>query len=304
MRFASHRDEASPAGFVDVPPDFRDVKIAREDQRIFLAHIMQRMFLQHFGNVAVVILVLGLGGSVVSTAEAEDWVDHRVFGPFICYADFPLQDYDTLFNELAQTQRDLLERLRLPPIEERIAVFLFKDQASYRKYLAQQFPNLPYRRALFYKGTGPGIVLAYRSNELEIDVRHECTHAMLHASLPMVPLWLDEGLAEYFETPLSERAAGNPHHSAIKWNMRFGMVPELKRLEVKNTLADMGRSEYRYAWAWVHFLLHGPEPARQVLIRYIADVRRHAPPGKMSERLAAVYADPEGAMVEHFKRFK
>ena len=51
------------------------------------------------------------------------------------------------------------------------------------------------------KGRGPGKVFAYKSKALPVDVRHEGTHGLLHAALPMVPLWLDEGLAEYFEVP-------------------------------------------------------------------------------------------------------
>ena len=31
---------------------------------------------------------------------------------------------------------------------------------------------------------------SYRGKDFETDVRHECTHALLNASLPMVPLWL------------------------------------------------------------------------------------------------------------------
>lgn len=250
------------------------------------------------------VLFAGFAESAGSHAAGSEWADTRAFGPFVCYSDFSLRDHEALFNELAQTQAELLHRLRLPPVEERIAVFLFADQGSYRRYLKEKFPDVPYRRALFYKGSGPGVVLVYKSDELEIDVRHECTHALLHASLPMVPLWLDEGLAEYFEVPAPDRVNANPHHSAIKWNMRLLMVPELKRLEAKHSLSDMGRSEYRYAWAWVHFLLHGPQPARDVLVRYIADVHAHSPPGRMSDRLSAVYDDPEGALVEHFKAFK
>ncbi len=243
-------------------------------------------------------------GTPLADAFAQEWVDSRQFGPFACYAEFPLAEYDSLFQELASTQRELLQRLRLPPVRERIVIHLFASQGSYRRYMKQHLPDVPFRRALFYKASGPGMVFAYRSSELEVDVRHECTHALLHASLPMVPLWLDEGLAEYFEVPAAERVLENPHHGAFKWNLRLGMVPELKRLEDKSKLEDMGRSEYRYSWAWAHYLLNGPQPARDVLLRYIADVRSHSPPGRMSERLSAIYADPEGAMVEHFKRLK
>ncbi|REJ93659.1 MAG: hypothetical protein DWQ35_09920 [Planctomycetota bacterium] len=255
-------------------------------------------------NAVLVCLVTLWLLFIANGVDAQGWRDHRVVGPFVCQADFPLVEYDHVFSELGQIQQELTARLGLPPAQEPIAIYLFETERRYRDYLRQQFPDVPYRRALFYKDQGPGVVLAYRSSQLEVDLRHECTHALLHASLPMVPLWLDEGLAEYFEVPAAERASENPHHSAIKWNMRFGMVPELKRLESWQRLDEMGRSEYRYAWAWAHFLLHGPPQARQTLQAYFADVAAHAPPGQVSDRLARVYADPEGALVEHFKRFR
>ena len=60
---------------------------------------------------------------------------------------------------------------------------------------------MPYRPALFIlEGGSPG-VYTYRKPDLDIDVRHECTHALLHSALPVVPLWLDEGIAKYFEVP-------------------------------------------------------------------------------------------------------
>jgi hypothetical protein len=64
------------------------------------------------------------------------------------------------------------------------------------------------------------MVFAYRGEDFETDLRHECTHALLNAALPVVPLWLDEGLAEYFEVlpqsaiarkpASSERGVGRP----------------------------------------------------------------------------------------------
>ena len=71
--------------------------------------------------------------------------------------------------------------------------------AQHRTYIEAHYPDIPYRRALFIKEHGLAGLYAYRHADLAVDLRHECTHAMLHASLPYVPLWLDEGLAEYFE---------------------------------------------------------------------------------------------------------
>ena len=76
--------------------------------------------------------------------------------------------------------------------------------------------------------------------------------------MPMVPLWLDEGLAEYFEVPAADREHGNPHAKYIKIGAHLGQVPLLEDLEQIRDLSEMTRSRYRAAWAWVHFMLHGP----------------------------------------------
>ena len=47
------------------------------------------------------------------------------------------------------------------------------------------------------------------------------THAILNASLRYVPIWLDEGLAKYFETPRGDRATQNPfldQLNQMQWN--------------------------------------------------------------------------------------
>ena len=146
-------------------------------------------------------------------AAAADWTDHREVGPFVCRADFPLQGMEGLLADLDELQGDLSESLGIPPAQERIEIYLFGDESSYHRYLKTYFPQLPYRRALFAKLGGPGMVFAYRGKEFETGLRHECTHALLHAALPSVPLWLDEGLAEYFQEPRAKRAYDSRHLS-------------------------------------------------------------------------------------------
>ena len=137
-------------------------------------------------------------------AGAADWADERVSGPFVCRADFRLDEYDGLFVELAQLQIDLSHALGVEPAREPVELYLFQTEQAYRTFLQVRLPQVPYRRALFVKGRGPGKVFAYKSKALPVDVRHEGTHGLLHAALPMVPLWLDEGLAEYFEVPAGQ----------------------------------------------------------------------------------------------------
>ena len=156
------------------------------------------------------------------------------------------------------------------------------------------------------------MVFAYRSNEFEVDVRHESTHALLHADLAVVPLWLDEGLAEYFEAPYQERAFNHPHLSQMKWQVSkvnltariTSAAPSLERLEELRDLKQMGAAEYRQSWAWVHFMLHGSPEAQEELMRYLTDIRAQTPPGKLSSRLRARIPNLEQKFADHLRQWK
>jgi hypothetical protein len=236
--------------------------------------------------------------------RAAPWVDGRVAGPFVCRADFSLDGLEGLFDDLARLQDDLVRDLRVPPAQVPIGLYLFRDRASYRRFLGSYLPEVPYRRALYVRKDGRGMVFAYRSRQLGVDVRHECTHALLHAALPMVPLWLDEGLAEYFEVAPSERAFDSPHLPGVRWRVRLGIVPRLESLEDKGDLLEMGGSEYQNAWAWTHFMLHGPVPAHEELVRFLADIRNHTPPGLLSRRLKQRVPDLARRFSHHFRSWK
>jgi hypothetical protein len=250
------------------------------------------------------LLLFALAASFCNRAQGSDWADQRRVGPFVCRSEFSLQGYEQLLGEVAAVQKDLVETLGVQSTRETAELYLFNGESSYRRYLKARLPSVPNRPALFVKGNGPGRVYVYRGKELETNLRHESTHALLHGALPMVPLWLDEGLAEYFEVPAVQRASANPHLKALKWNLRLGMAPHLVPLEKKRDISEMNATDYRYAWAWVHFMLHGPSAARQELTAYLADIQNHTPPGQLSERLERRLPGVEDRLVQHFKKWK
>ena len=239
-------------------------------------------------------------------SPAADWTDTRKAGPFVCRADFSLADSASqdLLGQLAQLPTDLSRRLGIATPSEQIEVYLFHDQATYARYLGHYLPGVPYRRALFVKGRGPGRVFAYRSEQFEIDLRHECTHALLHAALPQVPIWLDEGLAVYFEPAPQQRAYDNPHLESLRSRARAAVVPSLEKLEEKGGLADMEAAEYRDSWAWVHFMLHGPAAVHEELTAYLAALRTDASPTPLSLRLRQRSPDFERQFTAHFRTWQ
>ncbi|HYO24963.1 MAG TPA: hypothetical protein VEQ85_08435 [Lacipirellulaceae bacterium] len=237
-------------------------------------------------------------------AGQHAWVDRRSYGPFQVAGEFPLATLEGTFAELSRLEQELRRTLGVPPAYETVEVFLLANEAAHRALLTQLYPRVPYRRALYVQRDRQAAVYAYRHPELPVDLRHECTHALLHANLAMVPLWLDEGLAEYFEMPEAQRAFAHPHLATLKWNLRLGMQRTVESLESAADLSDMGGVEYRFSWAWVHFMLHGPVAAHRALVQFVADIRRGTPPGALSARLHAAVPDLERRMVQHFKQWR
>jgi hypothetical protein len=252
------------------------------------------------------IALLSVRAAVGLPADFMKWSDTRQVGPFQIQATFPLAKYEKLFAELPDLQREITRTLGIPAASSPIYVYLFSDESQYREYTQRHFPKVPYRPALFVlEGGSPG-VYTFEKTDLDIDLRHECTHALLHAALPVVPLWLDEGIAKYFEVPAAQRAFDHPYFDDLKWkwSLRLGMVRTIESLEGRENLTDMDAADYRYAWAWVHFMMHGPEAAHENLVRYLACYQQSTPPGKLSVMLAEAVPSPTEKMIQHFKHWQ
>ena len=254
-------------------------------------------------SVCVMASVVWLGA--LSCASAQ-WAVNQTTGIFQIRSEYSLDDQDsqTLVSQITSLQGEVLKLLNLKSQEQPVEISLFKSKATYRAYLAQRVPEGLNRPALFVQGSDGGRVYVYQRWGFETDVRHECTHAVLHNALPYVPMWLDEGLAEYFEVEAAKRSAGHPHLSSLRRSIRFGWRPEIAQLEAAEDLADMGADEYREAWAWAHFMLHGPPEVRQVLSDYLVDIQSGEEAGLLSERLVEAMPQAEIRLVEHIRNWR
>ena len=248
----------------------------------------------------LVLLVLLCSGP----ASGQRWPDERQIEPFRFHADFSLQELEPMLRETACLSEEIPAVLQLPPGRETVRrdavwVYMFSDQANYHRYVQQYFPGAPTRRALYIKGRGPGMVFAFAGDAFEEDLRHESTHAILHTLLREVPLWLDEGLAEYFECPPHARDAGETIRDSVLRDLHAGVNVGLEALEQKTETRQMQAVDYRHARAWVHFLLHGPGPVREIFREYLRELQVHVPPRNLSQRLVRQHPDYERLFVEH-----
>lgn len=231
-------------------------------------------------------------------------------GQFLFLADIDIKRSSPIFRELANLREQVQRDLQLPASSNLILVYLFEDRERYERFMQMRYPDLPKRRAFFvaqphrFGGSEDLLVFTYWGDRVGQDLRHELTHALLHSVLKDVPLWLDEGLAEYYELPESTNGVSQQHLDNIRHAASTPGAFDLTRLEQLVEVQQMTPVEYRESWAWVHFLLRGPPQAKHVLLDYLKELRTTSRPGPLRPRLAAVLAAPEMALQRHLGRLK
>lgn len=211
---------------------------------------------------------------------------------------------DPILAELGDLRVQLEDQLgtRIDTMSMPIDVFILNQRDTFEHFLRFYYPELPPRRAFFLAQGERRTVFTYRGPHLVEDLRHEATHALLHATVSDLPLWLDEGLAEYFESPASRGGAHAEHLARLERDIAEGWSPDLERLESLRDVRDMTARDYREAWAWTHYLLTGPRAGRAILMRYLAEVRS----GEAVLPLSRSLTEPEGQvarqMIAHLER--
>jgi hypothetical protein len=227
---------------------------------------------------------------------------------FLFLHDFELKRDQPLFRELEKLHDQVYSELKLPSSSIIVQVYLFEDRDRYDRFMKAKYPDLPKRRAFFVAqphnvGTAEDLlVYTYWGDRIQEDLRHELTHALLHSVLKDVPLWLDEGLAEYFEVPPSSHGLNQNHLDHLRRDQSGPFQADLSRLEQLSQVQQMTPAEYREAWAWVHFMLHDKPEARTMLINYLQQLRTNPNPGSLRSQLAAVYPSLNEALNKHLAK--
>lgn len=234
-------------------------------------------------------------------------------GPYLFHSDFPLDTASPLFRELEDLPEQIESELRVPVGNGLIHVYLYADEDRYHAFLKAKDDKLPLRSAYFFAEPARGYglppqlqVYTWASPRLQTDLRHELTHALLHGTLKGVPLWLDEGLAGFFEQPAANDGVNPLHLDALRTGESSRPTPfrgDLARLEKLSQVNQMGRAEYQEAWAWVHYMLRGNPKGREVLLDHLQKLRTSPTPGLLLPKLeVAVGGDPHAGLTSYLAK--
>ncbi len=217
------------------------------------------------------------------------------------YSDTELPEDHRLFDNMMSLRDDVLAELQLPGSDEAIHVYLFDSSDRFADFIEINYPSFPKRRAFFVETDRQLAVYAHWGDRVAEDLRHEVTHGYLHSIVPRIPLWLDEGLAEYFETPRGEAGFNAPHVEDLGWKFRGGWRPDLLRLEALTSAAEMTQLDYAESWAWTHMMLRSTPEVRAALQSYLTEICERGTAEPLSQRLQAVMPNPQEALVQHLE---
>jgi len=252
----------------------------------------------------LVLVALALGGCAQTvTTRLRLPGDHLlVRDQLVIHSSFALPANHRLIEDLVARRLDLKDRLGIPLSDEPIHVYLFAGAEPFEAFMRLYHPKFPPRRAYFLKTDTRLQIYAQWGDRVAEDLRHEITHAYVHAVVPDLPLWLDEGLAEYFEVPRGSGGVNESHLEAILGQRRSGRwQPDLTRLESLDQPFAMTQGDYAEAWAWVHFLLETGLENRVLLREYLLEWRQAGSAEPLSERLRGRIDLPEQAMLAHIE---
>ncbi|HEY6231963.1 MAG TPA: DUF1570 domain-containing protein, partial [Pyrinomonadaceae bacterium] len=151
-------------------------------------------------------------------------------------------------------------------------VVVFKNDASYRPFQLNE-RNAGY----FQPGPDVNYIALKLSKDLSIDqdpytvIFHEFTHLLVRTTIGNVPLWFNEGLAEYYSTfrftDDQKVVMGRPISSHVYLLRDNKMLPFRTLFQVDSKSPYYNESEkqsifYAESWALMHYLVLGKDGQR------------------------------------------
>lgn len=134
---------------------------------------------------------------------------------------------------------------------------LFGNIEVYRNY-QKTYSTSSSSKAFYSRSARECIVNADRpANEVAESVYHETCHAFYHAIVERPPPWIDEGLAEVFET--MEITKNNSHINVQKWRVR-----RLRKLLDENALPSLAKSISYTNKEWSRLSKEGMQDVRNI----------------------------------------
>jgi Flp pilus assembly protein TadD len=204
--------------------------------------------------VILLLLILSFPGN-------EKWTTLRV-AEFRIYSSADDARTQKIAGELAKIRPAVAKITRLdirPVLPTRVLIFRDEKRLGPIRDAALERPA-PTAAGIFLGGQNANYILLRADTESGVDriVYRELTNQLIGNTAPGFPLWLREGLAEYFSTFTAKGddiylGALVPYHVNY---LREHPLPPLRKLVAMNESSAEARAQW---WAVIHYLLNGTD---------------------------------------------
>jgi hypothetical protein len=207
-----------------------------------------------------------------------------------------------MLDDLVKRRQDIVDLLRIPVSDEPIHVYLFESESTFNDYMKRKHPLFPSRRAFFVKSDTALMVFAWWGSRIAEDLRHEVTHGYVHSAINDIPLWIDEGIAEYFETPRANSGFNSPHFHLLIDRYDSGQwTPDLPRLEKLRNAGALTQMDYAESWLWVHYLMHHDVETAMLLQKHLEDIEQNPATASTLDELLSRHNHDATELLSHLE---
>lgn len=229
---------------------------------------------------ALIASLLALFSTIVFAAANEVWIEVRTpnFTVISNAGEKECRKIADQFEEIRLVFRNAFPTLRTE-IGKPVVIFAVKNEESLKLLLPEYWETKGHTHpaGIYVPGEAEHFVAVrtdtHGENPYEI-VYHEYTHALLHLNFRDLPVWLDEGIAEYLgNTEIREKSVliGKIDSYHLRELHENKLIPIDTLLQVDHNSPyynEQDRTSLFYAESWVlvHYLMLDPEARQQQLL--------------------------------------
>ncbi|HEX9943613.1 MAG TPA: tetratricopeptide repeat protein [Thermoanaerobaculia bacterium] len=251
-----------------------------------------KQYAPHALAALVSMMVMAAQVQALPRKEKENWIELRTanFTLFSNAGEAQARrigaDLERLRDALAQLSPGLVLNSPSPTY-----IFVFRNAASFQPYL-RTYNGQPLSSAGYFLSRQLANYVAIngdrRGDEKGI-IYHEYLHYVLHNNYASLPLWLHEGLAEYYSTfdvGKDEARIGLPIAEHVTWLRQNPPLPLSTLFAVDERSPEYNESSrrgvfYAESWALVHYLISGNPERRRQASEYLRLAQAGTPPAQL-----------------------
>lgn len=210
------------------------------------------------------------GGSWLRAAGKEAWVE--VKSPhFVAYSDAgEVEARKALkgFEAIRSVFQEVLPGIRVDPPKPMI-LLVVRNEASMKRFLPRDFEGKDASRPAGYFLPSADrdyallrLDVGHHADQPYFVLFHEYTHGIVHLNFPALPVWLDEGLADFYgatEITSDQVGLGQVPAGRLARLRRGPLLPLETLLTVNHRSPEYQERDkfgmfYAQSWAFVHYL--------------------------------------------------